>query len=353
MSKPSSHSGSRAGRRPTKASAREFEWIEWIRKAEGTRWRAAVVGIGDDAAAWTPTAGHSTVATVDTQVDGVHFRSEWLTPRNIGRRAVAASVSDLAAMGARPTCLLVSLIAGVDLSTRRFRALYRGLQEAAAACSCRIAGGNISGGGPLSLSITALGECRPDRLLRRDQARCGDSIWVTGSPGLSRLGLRLLEAGRDKSDAIPRQLRSRALIAYKDPRPRLAEARAMATHWSVSAMVDISDGLFADLGHILQASSLRRRRPLGATLDPAALDKLPTLRNLASHFGESPEQALRKPSDDYELCFTTDTDPTCRQLARFRARFGIAVTRIGSIVDSPGVSIRGATVKGRGWEHLG
>ena len=335
--------------RSPKTSAREFRWIDWIRKVEGTRWRNALVGVGDDAAAWTPTTGHATVATVDTQVDGVHFRSDWFTPRDIGRRSVAASVSDLAAMGAQPRYLLVSLIADKDLTTPRFRALYRGLHDAAAAYSCRIAGGNITGGGPLSLSLTALGECRPERLLERNRARLGNSIWVTGSPGLSGLGLHLLSTERR---TVPRGLRSRAIAAYKRPQARVEEGKALAAHWPVTAMVDISDGLVADLRHILEASSRQLGQTLGAVLDPTALRQLPTTSALAARLGKTLAQVLRQPSDDYELCFTTAQDPTPRRIARFRERFGVPISRIGRVVAAQGIRIEGSPLQGGGWEHM-
>lgn len=339
---------------------REFDRIDWIRRqpaAPGAK--KLLLAVGDDAAAWRPRAGHSVVLSVDTQVDGVHFRRDWMTLREIGRRAVAASVSDLAAMGATPTCVLLALVLEKGTTTSKFRQLFRGLEEGAAACGAAIAGGNLATG-PLSITVTAVGECLPNQLLRRSGSRAGDEVWVTGSPGLAGLGCEALEkeclrqAGLRRKDASAIR---RAVRGYKAPQARVAEARWIGRTWKPHAMVDISDGLVADLGHLVDSNSTQARIPLGAELEEEALATLPHLAPIAAFLNHSPADVLARASDDYELCFTAAAAAaTTRRAAAFRGAFDVPLTRIGRVVETPGVRLLRAgrpvqKLTDGGWKH--
>ena len=339
--------------------AGEFEWIECLRRIHGNRRsRRFPLRIGDDAAAWTPADGATTVLTVDAQVEGVHFRRDWLSWRDLGHRAVSASLSDLAAMGARPRCLLVSLVLDAQTDSRSFRDLQRGIAATARQYDVVVAGGNLSQG-QLAVHVTALGECRPDRLLTRSGARVGDTIWVTGSPGLAALGVRYLSDSAKARRLTPRPL-APALRAYRRPTARVASALYLARYWRPSALIDVSDGLAADLGHVLRSSSGIRQRTLGAELRADALRALPKLSRAAQSAGVDVVSAALQGGEDYELLFTTS--PIVREERKrhlFDARFKLALTAIGTVTSAPGTVVTETDgtcreiASGTGWDHFG
>lgn len=340
--------------------SRRIRWIErWEAVQPGGRFP---VGIGDDAAVWIPSRGRGAVLTVDAQIEGTHFRRSWLTLREVGRRAASASLSDLAAMAARPTCLLVSLVLPKGTPERDFRAVYQGIHEAARAHGARIVGGNLSSG-PFGIHITALGEADPARILLRSGAAPGEEIWVTGAPGLARLGLLALGRGiRRRGGTRGRGVASAlddAIRAYRRPEARVREALEIARSWQPSAMIDLSDGLAVDLRRLLAASSRRARRRLGAEVDEAALLHLPGLVPAARILGEPPARAALQGGEDYEILFTAPPrgGAAGRALA-FQRRLGVPLARVGRTVDAPGLwlrrpdgSVRAVTEKG--WSHWG
>ncbi len=340
----------------------EFAWIDWLRACE----RASLgrpdlpVPIGDDAAVWQPAPGYATVLTVDAQVEGVHFRRSWLSLREVGQRAVTVSVSDLAAMGARPRLLLVSTVLESGTPTREFRALHGGIREAARLYDATIAGGNLSSG-PMAIHVTAIGEARVGRLLRRAGARVGDIVWVTGTPGLAHLGFACLSGsggGKMRATSAPRPLRP-ALRAFRKPRARVDEALHLARHRVVGAMIDVSDGLASDVGHVVAESSRERGRPVGAELDAEALLALPGLAPASRVLGTDPLEAVLFGGEAYELCFTTTPAFASGGARSFRGRFKTPLTRIGRIFDGSGVFLRrgdGTRVEvssESGWDHFG
>jgi thiamine-monophosphate kinase len=337
---------------------RELRWIRWLRRtAEEPQAAWLRLGIGDDAAVWTPSRRKGIVLTVDVQVSGVHFKPEWLSPREIGKRAVSTSVSDLAAMAARPVCLLVSMILPGDFEERSFKEVFRGIREAARRYGASIVGGNLSAG-PLSLTVAALGEGKARDLVTRSGARPGDEIWITGSPGLARMGLELLERGKSN---LPPRLRgpaSSAIRAFKDPRARVREARHIKDSWRPTSMIDLSDGLSTDMAHILEETARHRGEKLGAEIDEDSLARGTAVRVLAQLLGKDPAEIALAGGDDYELCFTARRDAEGeKRAARFERRFGIPVRSIGRIVKRPGlwlVAARGPRrrIESRGWEHF-
>lgn len=212
----------------------EFDLIERIRQRAGSD-PSVLLGIGDDAAVLLPTQGQALVATTDTLVEGRHFLADW-APSDIGHLALAANLSDLAAMAARPRWLLLSLtLPSADPDW--LDGFLDGFLALAERFGAVLVGGNLSSG-PLSITVQALGEASPERLLKRGQARFGDVLAVTGVPGEAAAGLALGER------ATP------ALIErWKRPEPRVDIARQIAP-W-LSSAADVSDGLLADLGHLL------------------------------------------------------------------------------------------------------
>lgn len=212
-----------------------------------------LLGPGDDAALWQPPAGRVLVLTQDALVEGVDFRRDWTSPHLLGRRALALSLSDLAAMGAEPAWCLVALCAPGDTPLADVEALHDGLQAMAAEHGCAIVGGDVSAiDGPLVLDVVAGGTVLAERALRRDAGTVGDVLAVTGELGRAAAGLRVLRdpalaAGIDP--AVVDGWRS----AQLDPVPRLAEGRALAEH-GVRCAGDLSDGLLVDAGRTAAAS---------------------------------------------------------------------------------------------------
>jgi thiamine-monophosphate kinase len=294
-----------------------------------------VVGIGDDGAVLEVPAGRQLVVCTDSLVQGVHFPED--TPAAaIGHKSLAVNLSDLAAMGARPAWFFMALTLPQE-DRAWLDSFAQGMAALAADTGAMLAGGDITSG-PLSVTVTALGLVRKGTALTRAGAREGDLVVVSGRPGAAASALAELEAGRapDASD----------LAALNYPEPRLELGRALVG--LASACIDLSDGLLADLGHILEQSGC------GAELQ---LDRLPSPRSLS---GRDPEDRWPIPlggGDDYELCFTVPADSADR-LPDLSRSCGLELTAIGRIVDRPGLRLRTANggfyeAARAGYEHFG
>lgn len=300
---------------------REFDLVRTLL----AQWGDLARGIGDDAAVVDVPAGRRLVASADSAVAGIHFRREWLEPREIGWRAAAAALSDLAAMAADPLAMLVSLSIP-DAWLGDVAALADGLGDAARESGARIAGGDLTSARELCIAITVLGSVI-DPLLR-SAARSGDWLYVTGRFGGPLAALNAWQRG--ETPASPARDR------FAHPVPRLLEARWLAEH-GVHAAIDISDGLLSDAAHIAVASHVR----LAITLDA-----LPTLGGL------SPEDAARS-GEEYEL-LVASPDPL--DLNEFERRFGIPLSEIGRVeagVAEVVATLRGVRVaSGGGFDHF-
>ncbi len=301
---------------------------------------AVVLGVGDDGALLQPTPGHQLVISTDMLVEGRHFFAG-TDPEALGHKALAVNLSDLAAMGARPLgfTLALALPAADDAWLSAFA---RGLFALADAHACPLVGGDTTRG-PLNLCVTVFGEVRPGQVLRRDAARAGDEIWLSGRTGEARLALALRRgepwASGDVATVADRMDR---------PTPRLALGQALAATPGVHAALDVSDGLLGDLGHILKASGL------GAEVDLASVPIAPALRALAPGHQRD---CLLAGGDDYELLFTADATARDAVLAAGRIA-GVAVTRIGRLVDTPGLRVvdeqgQAVPVRTQGFDHFG
>ena len=278
---------------------------------------SAILGPGDDCALLQPTPGKQLAITTDMLVAGTHFLPD-TDPRNLGWKALAVNLSDLAAMGATPRwALLAGSLPAVDEPW--IAKFAEGFFACAAEYGVDIVGGDTTRG-PLNLCITALGECEPGQALRRDSAQAGDLIWVSGRPGLAGLGLAQLQ-GRI---ALPEPWNRLCVSALERPRPRVALGRALVG--VASAAIDVSDGLLADLGHICERSGL------------AAVVQLVQLPHLPK--GETYDADLRRIAlecqlaggDDYELCFTTPP-AQAQAVGQIAARLDLPLWCIGSMAE--------------------
>ena len=292
--------------------AGEFDLIARIRARVATR-ADVVLGIGDDAALLAPPPGRQLVVTADTLNDGVHF-PRGTSPADVGWKALAVNLSDLASMGAEPAWCTLSLSLPQS-DPAWIEGFLDGFLDLAGQHDIALVGGDTTRG-PLSIAVTAMGLVEPGRALRRDGARVGDEVWVTGTLGDAAGGLALLDR-----EPVP------ALRARLDrPTPRVAAGRALAG--IATACVDVSDGLLADLGHVCARSHV------AAHLD---VDALPASAALREAFGEADRIALQASGgDDYELCFTAQADAGA-DIGAVSAQLGLRFTRIGRIVAGEGV----------------
>lgn len=287
------------------AALGEFGLIDWIRRAvPGSRPRSgyAVRGIGDDAAEIGRPGGPPLVVTKDLLLEGIHFERRYHPPRLLGRKALAVNLSDVAAMGARPLAAFLGLAIPRGYPGSDVAAVLRGLLGLARATGVILAGGDTTGSrSGLVLSVTVIGVAGRGGPVRRSGARPGDRIYVTGTLGDSALGLGLLDRGR----RLPRAQGAEATLLRRhlDPTARLAEGAAIGDGRLASAMIDISDGLAADLGHVCEASGV------GARVEVARLPRSRAYRALAPRVApDDPVAPAVCGGEDYELLFTVPPD---------------------------------------------
>jgi thiamine-monophosphate kinase len=314
----------------------EFELIRrYFSLAHATR-SDVTLGIGDDAAVLDLAPGRELVVTVDSLVAGVHFPSD-LESQAVGHRALAVNLSDLAAMGAEPAWALLALTLPAADDTW-LAGFSRGFFSLAERHGVALVGGNLAHG-PLNITVTLQGTLPKGEAITRRGAKTGDLVYVTGHPGDAAAGLQLLQAGNADSG-------NPCVQRFAYPEPRVAAGAAL--RGLASAAIDISDGLVADLGHVLAMSGV------GARIE---VERLPLSRRLLELHGllQARELALGG-GDDYELCFTV---PAARvaELETLARTFDCLVTAIGRIESHPGLRLldgQGREVKlaGHGYRHF-
>lgn len=278
------------------------------------------LGVGDDGAVLQPTPGHDLVAVVDTLVGGVHFPAA-LDAEDIGYRAVAVNLSDIAAMGATPRWMTLALTL-VDCDADWLGRLSRGLSAAAAEHDVTLVGGDTTRGDQLVVTVQLLGDLEPDRVLRRSGAMPGDVIYVSGTIGDAGAGLQILESGETDSPE------AQTLVdRFRRPAARVRLGRAIAG--TASAAIDVSDGLCADLSRLLQASQV------AGGID---VERLPLSDGLNAEFSlDEAHQFALTGGDDYELVFTAPADVDMGVIARGS---GTAIAAIGDVRDGEGLVCR-------------
>jgi len=320
----------------------EFDLIRQFLRAQSAEREslpeAVRVGPGDDCAV---VRGEGVALSVDMSIEGVHFLREWLEPEEIGYRATASALSDLAAVAATPIGILVAL------ATTRFDAqdvaprVMDGARAAAAGAKAMLLGGDVTRTpGPMVVDVVVVGNAmRP--ALRRG-ARPGDSLWVTGELGAAASAVHAWKSGRQPEPA--------ARLAFALPTPRTAEAAWLAGRGTVDALIDISDGLGGDVGHIAAASGVK------IILDASSIPIHPTV-SLGTN---DPEDALRlalNGGEDYELCFAAPPGAVERIGDLFMNTFGLQLTCVGTVHEGSGVLLRDyngrlGELRHAGFDHL-
>jgi thiamine-monophosphate kinase len=288
---------------------------------------STLVGPGDDGAVVAASDGRVVVST-DALVEGRHFRRDWSTGVDVGHRAAGANLADIAAMGAVPTALVVALCAPATLDVRWAEDLADGLGAEAAKTGASVVGGDMSSSPTLMLSVTALGDLHGVAPVLRSGARPGDVVAMAGRLGHAAAGYTVLSRG----------FRTPKLLVEAYRRPEIPYAAGPeAARRGATSMIDISDGLIADLGHVATASRV------AIDLDKAAFDVPPQMRDAAQALGTDPYQWVLGGGEDHALVATFPDGTTLPD----------GFTPIGKVVDGSGVTVDGKPHKGpAGWDHF-
>lgn len=304
--------------------------------------------IGDDAAVLEPSAGTVLVATTDLLLEDVHFRRRWAEPADIGWKAMAVNVSDIAAMGATPRWALIALACPEATGAEEIEAFYEGALALCDAHGVVIVGGDTSSSpAGWTVNVTVLGEAVAPVL--RSTARPGHVIAVTGTLGRAGAGLAVLERDAAPSGVTPAMLAD-VTDAHLRPRPRVSEARWLAAAGGVTAMMDLSDGLATDLPRLLAESAA------GATIELARLPVAPAARAVAAALEQDAMAWATGGGEDYELLVTCERGAFERLRAGLAGVAGTAFTAVGEIHEGAGVRWVGHdgrdTVVAAGFEHF-
>ncbi len=295
------------------------------------------VGPGDDCAV----VGDGIAISADLSLEDVHFRRDWISPGEIGYRAAAGSLSDLAAMAARPIGVLAAIALPPGYLDAGAVDVMRGVEEAVGAVGGVLLGGDVvRSPGPLALDIVAVG--RADAPVLRSGARPGHEVWVTGRLGGGAAAVLAWRRGERAPEA--------ARAAFAHPVPRTREALWLAGQGVPRAMIDLSDGLGGDAGHLAAASGVR------IVLDQVALPVHPGAAAVAREAGQAARLALSG-GEDYELCFTAEPGAVEAVRDAFEAETGTPLTRVGSVGEGAGVVLRRPNgrleaIDGAGYRHF-
>ena len=305
----------------------EFDLIAWLRDRSAPGGQISV-GIGDDCASIRPSPGVELLVTTDMLMDGRHFRLDETTPAAVGYKALAVNLSDIAAMAGVPLAAFVAVALPKGEAVAIARGLHAGMAPLAEWYGVTLAGGDTNAwDGPLVVSVTLLGETTTRGAVRRSGARVGDVIVVTGPLGGS------LASGR-----------------HLRPAPRVHEALRIAARVPIHAMIDLSDGLASDLGHILTESG-----GLGARLIASAIPIHPDAQAISLDADRTPLDHALRDGEDFELCLALD--PADWSAWEADPVVGVCLTRVGTITADPGIVIERADgsiepLTGRGFDHL-
>jgi thiamine-monophosphate kinase len=281
-------------------------------------------GIGDDAAVLETRGDRVLLVTTDTLIEGIHFTGQTVSSEALGWKALAANVSDIAAMGGIPRTAFLSMGMTADTAVSFVESFMAGFQALAGQANIALAGGDIieTKSGKV-ITITLLGECLAEHVVYRSGAQVGDDVWVTGPLGNAAAGLFLLHNGDSPASPGYESL----VVAHQRPMPRYEMGKALGESRLAHAMIDVSDGIAKDLGHICEESGT------GALLQVASVPLSDKLKELAAEFEKSPLEWALHGGEDYELLFTAS--PTSREkiVSLTKTVLGIPPLKIGTIIE--------------------
>mgnify|MGYP006295075779 CR=1 FL=1 len=297
-----------------------------------------VEGIGDDCAV-LQVGDRKLLMTCDASIEDVHFRRDTLSPEAVGWRAAASALSDIAAMGGQPHFVVATLACPPDTEVALLEGIYRGAANVASRCHATIVGGDVTRSpSGIVLDMAVLGEAVGARYLTRSGARAGDVVAVTGWPGCSAAGLRTLEQGTGADELIH---------AHAYPLPRVAEGQWLAAQEAARAMIDLSDGLAQDAGHLAESAKL------GVDLSPTLLPRASALAKHAEALGVDPTALILTGGEEYELIVALDSDCADALVQRFQAQFDLPLTIVGRFTDAwAEVYVDGTPSDRLGYQHF-
>lgn len=336
---------------PTRiADIGEFPLIDRLAEIVSTDHPDVIVGIGDDVAVLNGGESAFRLATIDAQVEDVHYLRQVIPPQKLGRRALTINLSDIAAMGGTPEYALVSLVLPSDTEVEWIEAVYRGMRNEADRYGVALVGGNVARAPKHAvLDVCVLGYVAREHLLLRSGARPGDRVLVTGALGESTAGLRLV---RTPTLSVAPEEHDHLLARLFTPTPRLSESAAIARTQRATAMIDLSDGLSSDVGHICERSDV------GVRLWVERLPIPESVRHVADQTGEPAWDLALSGGEDFELCFTVPPDAVDEVVDAVKAETGTRVTVVGEIWPAgEGRRLvledgREVPLEARGWQHF-
>jgi thiamine-monophosphate kinase len=307
----------------------EFDLIDRFRSHLNFHSPRVKLGIGDDCAVYQGATGKYQIISTDALIENVHFKLSTTTPVLLGRKALSVNISDITAMGGVPYLALVTLGIPKTLPVIFLDNLYKGMNQVCKEYKIEIAGGDTTASPRhLFINITIVGEVVKKQLITRSGARPGDKIFVTGSPGESALGLKLLSSSRKKWKGSI-HFQKKMIKAHLDPVPRMAESQILVKSSArITSMIDISDGLAQDLRHICKKSNV------GALIREDWLPISPALKNLTSLNKLGILDFILAGGEDYELLFTLNSEDVRKITNQFK-NANTSLTQIGEVTDHP------------------
>ncbi len=273
----------------------EFGFIESIKKECITTLKDVIKGIGDDCAVFGPSSGRVLLFTTDMLVEDIHFLKSKMSPYQLGWKSIAVNLSDIAAMGGRPLILLISLAIPAEMDVEIIQDLYKGMKDICEHHKVNIVGGDtVASPDKLVINVSLIGDAKENEVLYRSGARPGDSIYLTGNVGDSFAGLKILK----KEISSPKSIASYFIKIHNEPKPLIETGMTIAASGFANAMIDVSDGLLPDLGHICKESGV------GALLFRSKIPLSSELKLLASRVKFNPLDLALSGGEDYILLLT-------------------------------------------------
>jgi len=326
----------------------EFQLIDLLTKEAPRTSRNLVAGVGDDCAV-IEAGDRNWLVTTDALVEGVHFSLAFSSAYDLGRRIIGVNISDIAAMGGRPRFFTVALGVPSQTDEDLLRKLYEGILAAAKEHGALLIGGDTVATDKLTASVTVLGEADKGKAIMRSGAKPGDSLYVTGYLGRAALGLACLKRGVITDETQP------FIDWYRAPQPRVPEGQKLAETGFVTSMIDVSDGLMADVDHLAQASET------GYEINSSDLPQMQGMEDVASLVKASPLELMLGGGDDYELAFTVAKDRQKdfeKWYSDKKLGYDIPLTKVGKMTEDPAHRVAlahdGSTidVAKRGYDHF-
>ena len=308
----------------------EFGFIESIKKECIASLKDVIKGIGDDCAVFGPYSGRVLLFTTDMLVEDIHFLMDKITPYQLGWKAIAVNLSDIAAMGGRPLFILLSLGIPVEMNVELIQDIYKGMKDICEHYRVNILGGDtVASPDKLIINISLIGDAKEKEVIYRSGARPGDKVYLTGNVGDSAAGLKIL-----KNDiSLPNSIGSHFIKVHNEPKPLIETGRIIATSGLASAMIDLSDGLLSDLGHICKESGV------GAMLFRSKIPLSSELKLLASLANFNPLDIALSGGEDYLLLVTVPEEKIQDLELLFKDKRPSPLYLIGEIREKEGIGM--------------